>query len=283
MKIDGTKRFRVLTFDFDARANLLAIEIKPDWEPHVQEVNRQSQKQVIEGILAEYGPLGGERKIADFRSFGIVPWSVVAFHNIFFRQIQASFVSGAYYPALTGACALGERILNHLVLKLRDFFKSTPEYKRVWNKDSFDNWDTAIDTLAVWGVFRDEVVATYRDLRDARHQAIHFRPEVDSNTRELSLKACKLLSAVIDRQFGATGRLPWFIPNKNGIPFIARDAENQPFIRVVYLPNCVRVGPLHRLDHRGGRFVVAKDPELDGVPDLTDSAFVEWYEKNKGR
>jgi len=191
-------------------------------------------------------------------------------------------VSGAYYPALTGACALGERILNHLVLGLRESFKSTAEYKRVWNKDSFDDWNTAIDTLEAWGVFRNEVVKTYRDLRDARHKAIHFRPEVDSNPRKLALKACKLLSAIIASQFGAMGGQPWFIPNANAAPFITRDAEDDPFVKHVYLPNCVRVGPMHRLEHCGSGFVVAEDPDLEDVEDLTDSEFVEWYFK-RGR
>jgi hypothetical protein len=71
----------------------------------------------------------------------------VAFHNVFFNQVRDSFVIGSYYPALTAACALGERILNHLVLGLRDSFRTAEEYKRVYRKDSFDNWMIPIDVL----------------------------------------------------------------------------------------------------------------------------------------
>jgi hypothetical protein len=46
---------------------------------------------------------------------------------------------GSYYPALTGACALRERILNHLMLTLRDGeiylkkdWESNPFVKRVY-------------------------------------------------------------------------------------------------------------------------------------------------------
>ena len=64
------------------------------------------------------------------------------------------------YPALTGACALGERILNYLILNLRDDFHSTPEYKQVYRKDSFDQWDAPINALASWGVLLPEVAVS---------------------------------------------------------------------------------------------------------------------------
>ncbi len=51
---------------------------------------------------------------------------------------------GVYHLALTAACALGERILNHLVLTLRDEFRSSPEFKRIYRSESFDNWEVAL-------------------------------------------------------------------------------------------------------------------------------------------
>src|SRR5690606_10868817 len=128
---------------------------------------------------------------------GPKPLSILAFHNRFLEQIRVAFVVGAYYPALTGACALGERILKYLVLSLRDDFKGSAEYKRVYNKDSFDNWDLALDTLEAWQVLLPEVVKEYRVLRDLRNKAIHFRPEVDRNDRSLALDAIKSLGNIV--------------------------------------------------------------------------------------
>lgn len=65
-------------------------------------------------------------------------------------EAELSRYDEADYPALVGACALGERILNHLILDLRGAYAHTPEYKRVHRKDSFDDWRVPIDTLAAW-------------------------------------------------------------------------------------------------------------------------------------
>jgi len=152
---------------------------------------------------------------------------------------------GSYYPALTAACALGERILNHLVLLLRDDYKTTPEYKNVYAKDSFDKWDVAIDTLSAWNVLLPKVAGDFKKLRDRRNDAIHFRPEVDTNDRDLALQAIKGLESILAKQFNAFGPEPWFITDIAGEIYIKKDCENEPFVRKVYLPNCVAVGPDH--------------------------------------
>ena len=103
---------------------------------------------------------------------------------------------GGYYPALTAACSLGERILNHLILILRDDYRHTPEFKTVYRKNSFDNWDVPIDTLESWDVLLPKVAKEFRCLKDMRNKAIHFRPEVDRNDRDLALRAVKCLQAV---------------------------------------------------------------------------------------
>jgi hypothetical protein len=60
---------------------------------------------------------------------GAKSFSLVAYHNDFHEQARRSFVAGSYYPALVAACALGERILNHLLLDLRGSFKGSRSYK----------------------------------------------------------------------------------------------------------------------------------------------------------
>ena len=166
---------------------------------------------------------------------------------------------GGYYPALTGACALGERILNHLVLSLRDFFKNSPEYKDVYRKDTFDKWDVPISTLKSWGVLQPDVVTAFNELKDIRNRAIHFRPETDHNDRSLALTAIHTIKRVIDGQFSAIGVHPWFIPDSPNTAFLKKSVENDPFIRTVYIPNCVLVGPYHKLERSSSGWIVHDD------------------------
>ena len=226
---------------------MLGEKIQESWEPKVQEQWRENQQRIRQAVLEEYGAFQAERKLRDFTEFGRIPFSVFSFHNRFVEQIRRSFVVGAYYPAVTGTCALGERILNHLLLILRDDYRATPEYKRVYGKKSFDSWDLVISTLEAWEVLLPSVTGAFRELRDIRTSAIHFRPEVDTNDRLMALEAGRCLLKIVGEQFGPDGGKPWIIPNTPGEIFVKKEAESLPFVRHVYLPNCALVGPLHRL------------------------------------
>ena len=256
------KRYQVLNFDFDTRATLLNLSIE------------ESNKRLIRvGLLCQFGVADGDEKIKDFTEIGPAPVSVLAFHNKFMLQLRCAFTIGSYYPALTAACALGERILNHLILGLREHYKATPEYKNIYRKQSFDNWDMPITALANWGVLLPDVVKEFGRLRDIRNRTIHFHPDTDTNDRELALNAISSLTQIINGQFGAIGPLPWFIPNTHGTAYIKRSYEDVPFIKLVYLPNCQLVGPLNELEHRGDQWIV-KDDHAYPDQEVTDEQFV---------
>lgn len=277
------KRYRVLRFDFDTRANLLSLKIEDDWSEEAKAHWRATHKDIEAGLVHEFGEAAADEKRKNFMDLGAAPLSVVAFHNVFLADCRTAFVVGAYYPSLTGACALGERILNHLLLKLRDDFSGTPEYKRVYRKDSFDNWDVAVDTLEAWGVLLPEAATKFRELAKVRNQAIHFNPETDHNDRKMALEAMKLLQAIVQNQFGAFGTQPWFIPDVPGEMYIRKEWESSPFVRAVYLPNCALVGPEHRLEITPGRFrfVVHDDAAYDNV-EVSDEDFVRLRKGKKG-
>jgi hypothetical protein len=179
------KRYRVLPFlDFDTRSRALTLEIRDEWEKKVKELHYENRKRVAEHLIYEFGELDQEVKLKNFIALDVKPPSILAFHNRFFNQIRNAFVVGAYYPALTGVCSLGERILNYLLLILRDDYKGTIEYKSIYKKDSFDDWDIPIKTLESWGILLPEVVEKFYKLKDMRNKSIHFRPETDHNDRE---------------------------------------------------------------------------------------------------
>ncbi|NEA30208.1 hypothetical protein [Streptomyces sp. SID13031] len=111
-------------------------KVKEEWEPEIQEQQRQNQALVRQGLIYEFGTENYELKIQNFAVLGAAPWSVVALHNIYLAQARAAFVGMNYYPALLGACGLGERILNQLVLTLREDYAGHDATKRVVNKQS---------------------------------------------------------------------------------------------------------------------------------------------------
>ncbi|MBW1859352.1 MAG: hypothetical protein JRI70_04555 [Deltaproteobacteria bacterium] len=221
-----------------------------------------------------------ETKRQNFIDLGDKSLSILAFHNRFFEQIRTAFVMGAYYPALTAACALGERILNYLLLILRDDFKNTPEYKTVYRKDSFDNWDLPINTLESWGILLTEVAKKFRHLKDMRNKAIHFRPEVDRNDRELALEAIHCLREIIRNQFSAFGSQPWFITSIPGESYIQKNWENNPFIQKVYLSNCLLVGSKNKIETLTPQVVVNDNFKYEDR-EITDEEFSDLRKSQK--
>jgi hypothetical protein len=174
---------------------------------------------------------------------------VLAHHNLLFHQVRQSFVIGSYYPALVGACALGERILNHLIIDLRDFYRATPEYRRVHRKNSFDDWRLPIDTLEAWGVLLPAAATEFRELMPLRHRSIHFNVSTYSTLRDDALAAILNMRTIIEQQFGTFALRPWFIEGTLGHVFIRKSYEVHPFIRTYFLPRCPFVGPLFAMRH----------------------------------
>lgn len=265
------KRYRILSMDFDSSVYSLTLEIRDEWEDHIKQQYRQNKESIEKSLIDSYGAIAQEGKRQNFIDLGAMPFSILAFHNRFFRQLRTAFVMGAYYPALTAACSLGERILNYLLLILRDDYKHTPEYKTVHRKNSFDNWELPINVLESWDVLLPDVAEQFRLLKEMRHNAIHFRPEVDRNDRELSLEAIKCLREIIGNQFSAFGPQPWFITNIPGEIYIKKSWENKPFIKKVYLPNCLRLGPKHLIEALVPQ-VIVKDFEYE-AREITDEEF----------
>ncbi|NCB26376.1 MAG: hypothetical protein EOM12_09635 [Verrucomicrobiae bacterium] len=267
------KRYRILVWDFDSRAAALRQEIRDEWEEQVKEQHRCNKRIIKEELVRKFGLLQADEKIQNFIDLDNKPFSVIAFHNRFFEQSRTAFVMGAYYPALTGACALGERILNHLVLSLRDDFRGTPEYKSVHRKSSFDDWGLAITTLESWGVLLPQVVNNFRLLMDKRNKSLHFRPEIDLNPRELALEAINCLQQILGEQFSGFGPQPWFITGIPGEVYIKKEWESRPFVKKIYLPNAALVGYLNQIELLMPKIVI-NDNFLYENKEISDDEFV---------
>ena len=276
--LGNMKRYRVLDMDFDTRATVLFVEVKDDWEPSVREQWLQNQAAIRAELATVYGPRGFAGKLDNLRAIGGAPFSLVAFHNAFFAQARTAFVTGCYYPALTSVCALGERVLNHLVLALREEYRETPEYKRIYRKDSFDNWDVAIDVLSTWGALLPAAADQFRTLKGIRHRTLHFNPATERDVRSDALAAVLLFQEIITAQFAAFGSHPWYIPNAIGFSLVRKAWEGVPFVKHVVLPNCALVGPAHDLRRdRAGNWE-AVDDNVYPDEEIADEEFVPRFE-----
>lgn len=243
----GFRRYHPFSFDFDSTPFSLA-EPEDHWDEPVKQNHRENRAQAIERLAQQYGPSQIESVVKNVTDLGPKSMSLLAYHNQFHEQARRSFVAGLYYPALVAACALGERILNHLVLDLRDSFKSSVHYRRVYRKDSFDNWPFVIGVLTDWKVLVDGVGAEFLALGVLRNRSIHFDPDTYRSLREDALAALQQLNAIIAKQFGYFGLQPWFIDNTPGAQFVKRAYETVPFVRAYVIPRSGFVGPLYGMD-----------------------------------
>lgn len=272
------KRYRIFSFDFDSRANSLE-PAQDQWDEKVKELHIENREKTIKGLAAEFGEWQLEAKVHNFKELQHKPFSIAAFHNKFLDQIRKSFVIGAYYPALTGACALGERILNHMVLLLRDHHKDSDQYKKVYRKQSFDYWPLAIEALESWGELLPEAAAKFRDLNEKRNRAIHFNPETDHNDRGLALQAVHLIQDVVKIQFAAFGTQPWYfcVP---GEMYIKKDWESKPLIKNIFIPNALYVGPRHRVESVVPKWVINDQFEYEDR-EITDEEFIQLRKQSR--
>jgi hypothetical protein len=239
------KRHRILGWDFDSRADL--IKMYKDIS-ELTEQDRGNYANLINGLKLQFGQNQFEQKLNNLLEIGAKPHSVIAYHNNFLEQIRNSFVIGSYYPALTSSCALGERILNHLILNLRAQFKLTPEYQKVYRKASFDNWDLVIETLTSWSILLPMAKAKFLELKVKRNDSIHFRLDTENNARQHAIESVKLIQDIINEQFTAFGNRPWFITNIPGEIYLKKSWEVDPFIKLVYLPNSLQLGYKHKIE-----------------------------------
>jgi hypothetical protein len=176
----------------------------------LSEQDKKNKNQILSFLKSKYGEYNFNSKVQNYIAIDSKPFSVIAYHNKFLEQIRNAFVIGSYYTSLTATCALGERILNHLIINLREHFKDKPEYDSVSGK-TIDNWKNAINALNAWGILQPEAVKKYQLLKKIRNKSLHFNLETEKMDREEALEAILILQTIITEQFAAFGLKPWFI------------------------------------------------------------------------
>lgn len=274
---DGCRRYRPIALTFDARNTTLEHEIGDDWDPDIQKQWRSNQASIRMGLLGELGTVGGESKIENYVLMGSAPWSIIFRHNQMLAQIRGAFAHGDFYPALLGACGLGERLLNELLNVLRsDYLNHPATTRRIRNGDVITHWGTAVDVLRRWGVLPDELAAHFRDLEAQRHRSVHFDEALAVAEREPALQAVHLIQRIIAGLFTPHGGPPTFIRDTLGASFFSLEAEEVPLVKRVFLPHSALLSPAHRMypnmTPSGYEWIIVDNADYDPTP-LTDEQF----------
>ncbi len=257
--------------------------IQDDWEERIKTQWLDMKRRIREEVIHQFGAEDCENKIEDFSAIGPQPWSVAAGHNQNLRAARKAFVAGAYYPALVATTALGERILNQVILELRDFFPQHPATKRVAAKSAFDNWTVMIRVLRAWDVLPQDVADNLERLRRLRNDVVHYNlPTLDAAARDEALEALQLLQASIERLFhpDPTRHL---IPGIDGCEFFRLDAETEPFVQRFFLPASVLVSPEHEWAYVGEPTVSDNQHYgmAEGITVLSDEDFAARFNDAK--
>lgn len=272
----GARRYHPFSFDFDFTPTSLN-EPEDHWEEQIKELHRENRTKQIERIELQYGALHIEAAIKNIIDLGAKSMSLLTYHNQLHEQARRSFVAGSYYPALVAACALGERILNHLAFDLRDYFKSSNHYKKVYRKSSFDDWPFIVSVLTDWDVLLAGINTEFLALCEIRNRSIHFNPETYQSLRDDALAALLHLNTIIAKQFGFFGNQPWFIENTPGAQFIKREYESNPFVQTYLIPRSAFIGPFYGMDLSPQGQWSHLDYADYGEAELTDEQFARQY------
>jgi hypothetical protein len=258
------KRYRWTNFFLDTTRNMIRDT----------NVTVSVKKQVIDGMydstVLKFGAANVTEKFDRWFSLNPPDLCVPVEYHELLREVEGSYIRGDYYPGLTGACCLGERILNHLVIGLKNYYKTSLRYKEVAAKESIQDWGKAIEILIDWGVITEQQARDFGDLLSLRNPAVHFG-DVKRRSTE-AYKALNLVYSITKSLFGHNIPIFFWAP---GEIYIKNEKENDPFVKVFLIPHCVKVGFNHEVRSVELGSIEIYDPGPYPEEYITDETFVE--------
>ncbi len=78
--------------------------------------------------------------------------------------------------------------------------KHHPDYKKVYSKQGFPDWDFAVQVLLDWKVISAEVADSFLELKKFRNDAIHYNDGYDFQINTKT--AVVLMAKIVEKQFG---------------------------------------------------------------------------------
>lgn len=222
---DMALMYRVLGYALDTRVTVFKSTPQNEQTKQLKATFRQA-----------WGEADFDAKFQRYLDLNLVLFGVPDEYYKLLSPVVSAYCCAYFYPAMTSAGALGERILNRLVIKTRDYFKHSPRYKKVYNKTSFADWDLPIELLAEWKIISDEVAKAFSGLKKYRNDSIHYNEGYDFEAN--SHDALRLLGEIVNRQFNYTSRtdLLWVF-NVPGEIWVRTSALDDPFAKEFVIPH----------------------------------------------
>lgn len=269
------KRYRIVNYFIDATRNILNY---PDEGVDL----RNNKIKVLEWLQNKYGSNSFEQKLNRYNSLNRPELSLIGEYAHLLNDAIDSFVFGSLYSSLTASCCLGERILNDILLKTREYYKSSRHYKSIYRVESINDWIKAIDILKDWGIFDDVLKKLFKQMNKLRQESVHYQNK-EQDLESMSLDALGLINDICRMLFGVTKEkkniLLWFdVP---GEIYIKKDAEKIPFVKEFYLPSSVYVGFKHRIKSSEGGVSYVEDSFLYENKEISDEEFIEMRKSDK--
>jgi hypothetical protein len=64
-------------------------------------------------------------------------------------------------------------------MRCRDHFKNHPDHKKIYRKDSLNDWGYILDLIESWTLIPPKAIGLFRDLMPLRNQTIHYNEAYD--------------------------------------------------------------------------------------------------------
>jgi hypothetical protein len=115
------------------------------------------------------------------------------------NEIEQSYVIGNDFSALSASCVVIERLLNQARIALHEHHKNKVA-KKLWGKDSTNEWHPNIDALKEWGyldaAFASELSDIYREVR-CRYLHCGEIQSLRNDARRAVVAAYRLMTIII--------------------------------------------------------------------------------------
>jgi hypothetical protein len=233
--------YRVFGFALDTRVSIFSVPAA-----------EQQQAFLGNSLREQWGAQDFDQKLERFKSLNLSYLGIPEEYYELLSEIVDSYCCGYFYPSMTSAGALGERILNRLLLKTRAHFKGTQEYKTIYRKQSFDNWEKPISVLKAWGIISVAVAVAFDRLKVYRNDSIHYK---DGYLFEANAHAAvRELATIIDLQFNYVTRKDLFwIFDVPGEIWLKSNQVANPFVKEFVLPHCISLTAYDEVSSSGIR------------------------------
>ncbi len=257
------RRYRLMNFFIDSTRGFYS---SPALNPSLQ----KEADSFTEHLRATLGTDNFKDKFDRWLKIDYPPLGLIDEYPDKISQIINTYSAGYYYPAVTSACCLAERILNRLILKTRNHFRKSPHFNKIYRKESFDDWGKMITIISDWQLIPDRAISLMKELMPIRHQTIHYNESF--NFEAIAPDVINKIIAAITEIFGVLNRKDiYLVFDVPGEIWVRLEAQKRPFVKEFVLPHCYYAHAVHDVDLDKKKIT----ERVGKLGSLTDDEFVE--------